>query len=93
MVEALRCMPEGSGFDFRWCYPIILRGIYRKWVGEHGLDRSGSGRDRGRGLVNVVMNLRVPQNAGRVLIDCEPVSFSRRALLLGVSKYLKISLF
>jgi len=43
-------------------------------------------RDRWRALVNVVMNLRVSQNAGNVLTSCKPVSFSRRAQLDGVSK-------
>ena len=43
-------------------------------------------RDRWRTLVNVVMNLRVPWNAGNFLTSCKPVSFSRRTLHHGVSK-------
>jgi hypothetical protein len=41
-------------------------------------------RDRWQGLVNTVMNFRVPQNAGDFLTSWEPVSFSRRPLLRGV---------
>jgi hypothetical protein len=43
-------------------------------------------RDMWRTLVNVVMNLLVPQNVGNFLTSREPVSFSRRTLLHGVSK-------
>ena len=43
-------------------------------------------RDRWWALVNAVMNLRVPQNAGNLLTSCKPVSFSRRTVLHGVSK-------
>jgi hypothetical protein len=43
-------------------------------------------RDRGRALVNAVMNLRVPKNAGNFLTSSKPVSFSRRTLLHRVSK-------
>jgi hypothetical protein len=44
-------------------------------------------RERWMALVNVVMNLRVSQTAGNVLTNREPVSFSRRTLPHGVSKY------
>ena len=44
-------------------------------------------RDRWRTLVSAVMNLRVPWNAGNFLTSCKPVSFSRRTLHHGVSKY------
>jgi hypothetical protein len=37
-------------------------------------------------LVNAVMNLRVPSNAGKFLTSCKPVSLSRRTLLHVVSK-------
>ena len=42
--------------------------------------------DRWRTLVNEVMNLQVPQNAGNFLTSCKPVSFSRRSLDQVVSK-------
>ena len=43
-------------------------------------------RDRWWALVNAVMNLRVPKNAGNFLTNCKLVSFSSRTLLHGVSK-------
>jgi len=42
-------------------------------------------RDRSLALVNMVMNLRVPQNSGNLLTGWGLVSFSGRTLLRGVS--------
>jgi hypothetical protein len=43
-------------------------------------------REKWWALVNVIMNLRVPQTAGNFLTSLEPVRFSRRTLLHEVSK-------
>jgi hypothetical protein len=45
-------------------------------------------RGRWRALLNAVMNLRVPCNAGNFLANCKPVGFPRRTLLDCVSKYI-----
>ena len=55
---------------------------YMDWIGL------AQDRDRWRTLVSAVMNLRFPWNVGIFLSSCKPVSFSRRTLHHGVSKYL-----
>jgi len=57
-------------------------------VGCGGMDwiELAQERDRCRALVNAVMKLWVPQNAGSFLTSCRLVSFSRRTLLHGVNK-------
>jgi hypothetical protein len=42
-------------------------------------------KDQWRVLVNTVMNLRVPQNAGKFLSSCTTDNFSRRGSALGAS--------
>ena len=54
---------------------------YMDWIGL------AQDRDRWQRLVSAVMNLWVPRNAGNFLTSCKPVSFSRRTLHHGVSKY------
>ena len=70
----------------RWVYNIRmdLQEVecgYMDWIGL------AHDRDRWWTLVSAVMNLRVPWNAGNFLTSCKPVSFSRRTLHHGVSKY------
>ena len=54
---------------------------YMDWIGL------AQDRDGWRRLVSAVMKLRVPWNAGNFLTSCKPVSFSRRTLHHGVSKW------
>jgi hypothetical protein len=55
-------------------------------VGWEGMDWIGMAhdRDRWRALVNTVMNLWVPLNAGNFLTSRRPVSFSGTTLFYGV---------
>jgi hypothetical protein len=52
-------------------------------IGWDGINWINLAQNRGqwRALVNAVMNLRVPQNAGKFLSSCTISSFSRRAQL------------
>jgi len=61
---------------------IILRWIFRKWEGIWGTGWSW--------LRSTVMNFRVPKMRRISWAAAEPVSFSRRTLLHGVSKYAPI---
>jgi hypothetical protein len=60
-----------------------LRGI-----GWNGMDSIDLPQDRGqwRGLVIMVMKLRVPQNVGKFLKSCTTGGFSRRTQLHEVSQ-------
>jgi hypothetical protein len=55
-------------------------------LGCGGMDWIELAQDRLQALVNAVMNLWVPLHAGNFLTSCKQVSFSRRAMLHGVSK-------
>jgi hypothetical protein len=54
------------------------------WRGMDWIDLAED-REQWRALVNTVMNLRVPQNAGNFLNNCTTCGFSRRAQLHEVS--------
>jgi hypothetical protein len=54
---------EDPGVDGR----MILRWIFRRWDGGMDWIDLAQDRDRWRGIVNAVMYLRVPQNAGNFL--------------------------
>jgi len=63
----------------------VCRFLLLKPKGRIGLAQD---RERWRTLVSVVMNLPVPWNVGNSLTSFKTVSFSRRNLHRGVSKYI-----
>jgi hypothetical protein len=62
----------------RWVHNIKIGLREREWI---GVDWSDLAQDRGqwRALVNTVMKLRVPLNAGKFLSTCTTGSFSKKA--------------
>jgi hypothetical protein len=60
-----------------------VRSMYLTEIGWDGMNWIGLAQDKDqwRALVKMVMNLRVPQNAGKFLSSCTIGSFSRRAQL------------
>ena len=88
--------PPSFSLNFRFMYPLVdnirmdLQEVgcgYMDWIGL------AQDRDRWWKLVSAVMNLRVPWNAGNFLTSCKPVSFSRRTLHHGVSKYERMKVY
>jgi hypothetical protein len=64
----------------RWMNNIKMNLREIGWNGMYWIDLAED-RDQWRALVNAVMNLRVPKNAGKFLSGCTIGSFSRRAQL------------
>jgi hypothetical protein len=68
----------------RWVDDIKIDLREIGWDGMDWIDLARD-RDQWRALVNTVMNLRVPQNAGKFCSSCTIGSFSRRAQFHEVS--------
>jgi hypothetical protein len=62
----------------RWVDNIKIDLREKGWDGMDWIDLAQD-RDHWRALVNTVMNLRVPQNAGKFMSNCTIGGFSRRA--------------
>jgi hypothetical protein len=66
----------------RWEDNILLA-LQKVGCRSMGWSELAQERDRWRALVNGVMNLRIPYNAGNFWTRCKPVNLSRRTLLHG----------
>jgi hypothetical protein len=64
----------------RWMDNIKMDLTETGWDGMDLIDLVQD-RDQWRALVNTVMNLRIPQNAGKFLSSCTIGGFSKRAQL------------
>ena len=64
---------------------IILRWIFRNWDGGMDWIKLVQDRDRWQPVVYMVMNVWFPSYEWNFLTSLEPVSFSRRTLLNGLS--------
>jgi hypothetical protein len=61
---------------YSWVHNIKMDLKERGWGGVDWIDLAQD-RDQWRALVNTVMNLPVPQNAGKFLNSCTTCGFSR----------------
>jgi hypothetical protein len=68
----------------RWVENFKMDLIETGWRGIGWIDLAQD-RNRRRALVNMVLNLRVPQNSGTFLNECTSGGLSRRARLRAVS--------
>jgi len=80
-------------FCFVFIYICIRMDLQEVGCGYMDWIRLAHDRDRWRKLVSAEMNLRVSWNVGSFLTSCKPVSFWRRTLHHGVSKYIYIYIY
>jgi hypothetical protein len=59
---------------------IILKWIFKTWDEDMDWIDLALDRDTWRAVVNTVMNLQVPKNAGNFLTSLGPVGFPRTVL-------------
>jgi hypothetical protein len=66
---------------------VLLKRIFKQGDGNMGCFDLAQDRNRWGAIVNVVMTLRVQQNAGNFLSSLGRVSFSGRTLLHGINSF------